>query len=142
MVPVLVLSLLTADPTASDLLQKPNAVRLVLSLGLCVAKQDEADAREQIKEERENSSIGGVVDLLALKTLQDKAVRHIKRAKAFRAELASRRLAPMRCENELVAALWSCASQDGEVAASECAVPNVRASLELYGYFSERLGAD
>jgi hypothetical protein len=75
--------------------QDPEAVHLVLSMNLCMRLQDEQKALAAIAEEKQNAKIAGVVDLAALKDLQDGVVRARKASKRYGAAIAQLKRKPL-----------------------------------------------
>jgi hypothetical protein len=108
--------------------QDPEAVQLVLSMNLCIRLQDEQKALASIVEEKQNAKIAGVVDLAALKELQDAVVQSRKASKRYRDALAQLKRKPLGCDSKPVTTLWDCGANPTE---SACAAPQTQSLLRL-----------
>src|SRR6266849_11202663 len=105
-----------------------KAIQAAFSVNSCSVQQDETQALHAIKEEKEGSRIAGVQNLLILRQQQDIVVARRKQAKVYREALRQMKLSPLRCDDKVVGALWSCASEpDSE----NCAEPHVQGLIRL-----------
>jgi hypothetical protein len=108
--------------------RNPEAVQLVLSMNLCMRQQDERKALAAIAEEKQNAKIAGVVDLAALKELQDAVVQSRKASKVYRDALTQLKRKPLGCDSKPVTNLWDCGANTG---GSTCDSPPTKSLLRL-----------
>jgi hypothetical protein len=88
----------------------PKAVRMALSLNLCMVRQVEQTALASIKTEKANARIAGVVSLGALRGFQDKVVEARQMIAAYRSDLKANKVGAMPCDNKDLLGFWACSS--------------------------------
>ncbi|MFZ5440459.1 MAG: hypothetical protein ACOZQL_10645 [Myxococcota bacterium] len=108
---------------AIETMKQPTMMQGALSTLICDEKDLENEALAQIREERENAKIAGVVSVAKLKVLQDEVVKSRKiqqgYAKAL-GETAKRK--PLGCETAVVRLIRFCRENDDAKCAPVSAV--------------------